>query len=151
MTTFSSSLTEELVCQYRKAFAVYGQEKDGKIQPEYLGTVIRCLGQNPTEAQIRDMKNEVDADRKGGIEFNEFLTMMQGKKDYIDSENEVMEAFRVFDKEGTGFVSAEELREVLTSLGEKLTQEEVEELFKEGNMNSNGMINYFEICQAVIH
>lgn len=57
---------------------------------------------------------------------------------------------RVFDSDGTGRVSAEELREVLTSLGEKLTQEEVEELFSEGEIDENGMIDYHTICQAVI-
>lgn len=57
---------------------------------------------------------------------------------------------RVFDSDGTGRVSAEELREVLTSLGEKLTEEEVEELFSEGEIDENGMIDYQTICQAVI-
>lgn len=111
--------------------------------------VMRSLGQNPTEGELQDMINEMDADNKGTIEFHEFLNLMQKKREYIDSEEEVLEAFRVFDADGTGFVSAAELRDVLTSLGEKLTEEEVEELFSEGEIDENGMINYFEICQAV--
>ena len=110
MTSHSSSLTEELVLQYRKAFSVYGKERDGKMLPEYLGTVVRSLGQNPTEAQIQDMKNEVNADIKGSIEFEEFLNIMQRKNDYAATEDEIMKAFRVFDKDETGFVSADELR-----------------------------------------
>ena len=58
--------------------------------------------------------------------------------------------FRVFDADGTGRVSAAELREVLTSLGEKLTEEEVEELFSEGEIDDQGMICYYPICQAVV-
>lgn len=57
---------------------------------------------------------------------------------------------RVFDVDGTGRVSAAELREVLTSLGEKLTVEEVEELFSEGEVDEDGMIDYHTICQAVL-
>ena len=57
---------------------------------------------------------------------------------------------RVFDVDGTGRVSAAELREVLTSLGEKLTEEEVEELFSEGEVDEDGMIDYHTICQAVL-
>ena len=106
----SSSLTEELVLQYRKAFSVYGKEREGKILPEYLGVVVRCLGQNPTEAQIQEMKNEVDADTKGCIEFEEFLSMMRRKSDNVDKEEEIMKAFRVFDKDETGFVSSDQLR-----------------------------------------
>jgi calmodulin len=129
---------------------VYGKGEDGMISPKDLGIVMRSLGQNPTEAELQDMINEVDADRKGTIGFDEFLKFMDRKKDYIASEAEVMEAFRVFDMDGTGLVSAAELREALTSLGEKLTEEEVEELFNEGEIDDNGLINYQDICQAVL-
>ena len=100
---------------------------------------------------------------------------MQKQREYVDSEDEILEAFRylmlllsvlyqhwsfsinflyfntrVFDVDGTGRVSAAELREVLTSLGEKLTEEEVEELFSEGEVDEAGMIDYHTICQAVL-
>ena len=123
---------------------------DGKISPKDLGILMRSLGKNPSEAELQEMKNQVDADRKGTIEFHEFLNMMQSKKDYIDCENEVIEAFRVFDKDGTGLVSVAELKEALTSLGEKLTEEEVEELFSEGEIDADGLINYHDLCQAVL-
>ena len=42
-----------------------------------------------------------------------------------DTEEEIKEAFKVFDKDGNGFISAAELRHVMTSLGEKLSDEEV--------------------------
>ena len=142
--------SEELITQYKKAFSVYEKEDEGTISKKDLGIVMRSLGQNPTEAELQDMINEVDADRKGTIEFHEFLSMMERKKDYIESEDEVLAAFRVFDGDGTGFVSADELREVLTSLGEKLTEEEVEELFSEGEIDANGFINYHDLCQAVV-
>ena len=56
----------------------------------------------------------------------------------------------MFDVDGTGRVSAAELRDVLTSLGEKLTAEEVEELLSEGEVDEAGMIDYHTICQAVL-
>lgn len=56
------------------------------------------LGQNPTEAELQDMINEVDADGNGTIDFPEFLTMMARKMKDTDSEEEIKEAFKVFDK-----------------------------------------------------
>ena len=90
---------------------------DGTITTHELGTVMRSLGQNPTEAELQDMINEVDADGNGTIDFPEFLTMMARKMRDTDSEEEIREAFKVFDKDGNGFISAAELRHVMTNLG----------------------------------
>ena len=78
---------------------------------------MRSLGQNPTEAELQDMINEVDADGNGTIDFPEFLTMMARKMKDTDSEEEIKEAFKVFDKDGNGYISAAELRHVMTNLG----------------------------------
>ena len=63
------------------------------------------------------MINEVDADGNGTIDFPEFLTMMARKMKDTDSEEEIKEAFKVFDKDGNGYISAAELRHVMTNLG----------------------------------
>ena len=78
----------------------------------------------------------------GTIDFPEFLTMMAKKMRETDSEEEIREAFRVFDKDGNGFISASELRHVMTNLGEKLTDEEVDEMIREADIDGDGQVNY---------
>jgi calmodulin len=78
----------------------------------------------------------------GTIDFPEFLTMMARKMKDSDSEDEIKEAFRVFDKDGNGFISAAELRHVMTNLGEKLTDEEVDEMIREADIDGDGQVNY---------
>ena len=78
----------------------------------------------------------------GSIDFPEFLTMMARKMKDTDSEEEIREAFRVFDKDGNGYISAAELRHVMTNLGEKLTDEEVDEMIREADTDGDGQINY---------
>ena len=80
------------------------------------------------------MINEVDADGNGTIDFPEFLNLMARKMKDTDSEEELKEAFRVFDKDQNGFISAAELRHVMTNLGEKLTDEEVDEMIREADV-----------------
>ena len=77
-------------------------------------------------------------------DFPEFLTMMARKMKDTDSEEEIREAFRVFDKDGNGFISAAELRHVMTNLGEKLTDEEVDEMIREADIDGDGQVNYEE-------
>ena len=59
-----------------------------------------------------------------------------------DHENDLIAAFRVFDKDNSGKISASELRHVMTNLGEKLTDEEVDEMMKEADIDGDGEINY---------
>jgi len=79
------------------------------------------------------MINEVDADGNGEIDFPEFLTMMARKMKDTDSEEEIKEAFKVFDKNGDGKISAAELRHVMTSIG--IASPENESLICRGEVN----------------
>jgi len=91
----SERLTEEQIAEFKEAFALFDKDGDGTITTKELGTVMRSLGQNPTEAELQDMINEVDADGNGTIDFPEFLTLMARKMKDTDQEDELREAFRV--------------------------------------------------------
>ena len=96
------------------------------------------------------MINEVDADGNGTIDFAEFLIMMARKMKDTDSADEIKEAFKVFDKDGNGFISAAELRHVMTNLGEKLSDEEVDEMIREADVDGDGQINYQEFVDMMM-
>ena len=74
--------------------------------------------------------------------------MMARKMKDTDSAEEIKEAFKVFDKDGNGFISAAELRHIMTNLGEKLTDEEVDEMIREADVDGDGQINYDEFVGA---
>ena len=80
----------------------------------------------------------------------EFLTMMARKMKDTDSAEEIKEAFKVFDKDGNGFISAAELRHIMTNLGEKLTDEEVDEMIREADVDGDGQINYDEFVDMMM-
>ncbi|KAG9048783.1 Calmodulin [Tulasnella sp. UAMH 9824] len=143
-------MSEEQISEFKEAFSLFDKDGDGTITTRELGTVMRSLGQNPTEAELQDMINEVDADGNGTIDFPEFLTMMARKMKDTDSEEEIKEAFKVFDKDGNGYISAAELRHVMTNLGEKLSETEVDEMIREADVDGDGQINYEEFVKMML-
>ena len=75
----TDQLTEEQFAEFKEAFSLFDKDGDGTITAKEFGTVMRSLGQNPTEAELQDMLNEVDANCNGTIDFAEFLAMMARK------------------------------------------------------------------------
>lgn len=111
---------------------------------------MRSLGQNPTEAELREIIAEVDKNGNGKLDFPEFLSLMARKMKDADTEEEIREAFKVFDKDGNGFISAADLRHIMTNLGEKLTDEEVDEMLAEADPHRQGQINYEEFVKVMM-
>lgn len=148
--TMVEQLTNDQIAEFKEAFSLFDKDGDGSITTKELGTVMRSLGQNPTEAELQDMISEVDVDGNGTIDFPEFLNLMARKMKDTDSEEELKEAFRVFDKDQNGFISAAELRHVMTNLGEKLTDDEVDEMIREADVDGDGQINYEEFVKMMM-
>ena len=70
--------------------------------------------------------------------------------DFVNDAEEIKEAFKVFDKDGNGYISAAELRHIMTNLGEKLTDEEVDEMIREADVDGDGQINYDEFVDMMM-
>ena len=95
-------LTEEQTAEFKEAFTLFDKDGDGTISTKELETVMTSLGQKPTLAELEMMIKEVDIDGNGEIDFGEFLTMMANKLKETDMEEDIREAFRVFDKQNCG-------------------------------------------------
>lgn len=149
MENNTKKLTEEQLDELKEAFAIYDLNKDGVISVRELGTVMRNLGQNPTEAEILEMIKEVDKDNSGTISFDEFAVLMSEKMRILDTESDVRDAFRVFDVNGNGFISAHELLHVVTNLGEKLTETEANEMIRIADSDGDGLINYTDFINMM--
>ena len=88
------------------------------------------------------MNNDILTDT-GNIDFESFLNIVASREfDDEDHEGALKEAFRMFDRDGNGYIDAEELRICMINLGEKLTLEEVEEMIKEVDVDFDGRMNY---------
>ena len=143
-------LTEEQIIECHEAFNLFDKNGDKTISTKELGIVMRLLGIDPTEAELQEMINEVDTDHNETIEFSQFINLMARKIKDVDSEEELIAAFKVFDKDGSGYISSTELRHIMTNLGEKLADEEADEMIREADVNNEGRINYEDFAKYIM-
>ncbi|XP_003745544.1 myosin-2 essential light chain [Galendromus occidentalis] len=151
-----SAYSEDLVGDYQEAFNLFDSRGDGKINVSQLGDVLRALGQNPTEADVVKFTsqasggNSKDKDN-ARISFDEFLPILAAisKARPSDTPEDFIEGLRHFDKDGNGFISSAELRHLLTTLGEKLSDDEVEQLLN-GQEDLHGNVNYEDFVRMVM-
>ncbi|OON23395.1 EF hand, partial [Opisthorchis viverrini] len=134
-------LNEKDLQEARDVFSLFDSVGDEKILVKDIGEVVRALGLNPTESDIRKFNNRNDPGER--ITFEMFVPIYQAlaKEQKDINPEEFIEGFRVFDKESNGFISAAELRHLLTALGERLREDEVDQLLA-GMENSQGLVPY---------
>ncbi|KAL2507368.1 Calmodulin-7 [Forsythia ovata] len=146
----ANQLNEDQISEYKKAFSLFDMDGDGCITIEELGFMMSSLGLKPTEAELQLMIKQVDADGNGKIDFLEFLNLMVQMKTDTDSEEELKEAFRVFDTDQDGFISAAELHHFMLNLRKNLTNEEVDEMIHEADDDGDGQINFEEFVKVMM-
>eukprot|EP00744_Colponema_vietnamica_P002527 GILI01003945.1.p1 GENE.GILI01003945.1~~GILI01003945.1.p1 ORF type:complete len:153 (+),score=36.60 GILI01003945.1:104-562(+) len=148
----ADQLTEDQIAEFKEAFSLFDRDNDGAIFTQELGIVMRALGLAPTQNELAEMINEVDTEGNGLIDFPEFLTLCARKlHDQDGHEDELNQAFNVFDPHGTGFISASEVRNVFSSVGEVLTDEEIDEMMREANVDPHGKIQWEDFCKMMMY
>lgn len=145
----ADKLTPEQIAEFREAFSIFDKDGDGTISTKELGIVMRSLGETKSDEQLEQMIAEVDVDGNGTIDFEEYLEMMAKKMQNSGSADQIREAFKVFDKKNCGYLTVDELRHIMTNLGEKLTDEEVDEMVQEVDLDGDGHIDYEEFTQML--
>ncbi|KAB0356708.1 hypothetical protein FD755_010505 [Muntiacus reevesi] len=139
--------------EFKEAFQLFDRTGDGKILYSQCGDVMRALGQNPTNAEVLKVLGNPKSDEMNVkvLDFEHFLPMLQtvAKNKDQGTYEDYVEGLRVFDKEGNGTVMGAEIRHVLVTLGEKMTEEEVEMLVA-GHEDSNGCINYEAFVRHIL-
>ncbi|KAJ2347057.1 calmodulin-like 3, partial [Coemansia erecta] len=120
--------------------------QNGKLAGSDLISAIRAAGPALSESEIKRVAN-TDAQ---GVDYAGFLQIMARlATSDSNTEAEVIEAFKVFDKDGDGLIPGAELRHILMTLGEKMAANEVEELFREANLSDSGQLNYEDFTRLM--
>ncbi|KAI9597913.1 hypothetical protein BDF19DRAFT_433022 [Syncephalis fuscata] len=133
------------IAEFKEAFSILDHDSDGFVDREDLKDMLASLGQNPSDEYIDAMIREAP----GSINFTMFLTLMGEKMSGTDPEHDIMMAFECFDEDGNGRIHAEHLREHLTTMGDRFTDDEVDILFKGDMIDRNGYFDYQKFVRVL--
>ncbi|KAL6939534.1 hypothetical protein ACO0RG_003376 [Hanseniaspora osmophila] len=135
---------------YKDIFTLFDKKNEGKITQGQLGDFLRAVGYNPTNALVHEL-----AGTSSSFTLNEIDQLVLENKQVLEattqaSVQDFMKAFQVFDKDGSGKISVGDLKYMLTGLGEKLNEDEVDEVLKGVESDQDGMIDYKKFVEDIL-
>ncbi len=135
----------------KSTFDYFDKNNTGRINATELGGIMKNIGKGSSDSEVADMMSSIDKDSNGYLDFEEFIIIMGGKSKFpVSVEEELKEQFRLFDLNGDGVVSMDELKTVLAGMGEMMTDADITELVGKWDLNNDGVIDYQEFVQAMM-
>ncbi|XP_064079420.1 troponin C, isotype gamma-like [Macrobrachium nipponense] len=146
------SLEADQIETLKKAFDSFDTDKLGYITTETVSTILRMMGIKISEKNLAEVIAETDEDGSGQLEFEEFVTL--AAKFLIEEDEEALkaelkEAFRIYDKEGNGYITTEVLREILQEIDNKLTPEDLDGIIEEVDEDGSGTLDFDEFMEMM--
>lgn len=141
------TVPKEKLDEYKEAFDMFDKDGSGSISVDEIFSIMKNFGNPLTKAEIKKMISELDTDGTGDLDFEEFISFMQMTEEVIDDDEAILRAFKAFDKDKNGYLSNTEFRYILTQLGDKFTDAEVDQIFKESDLDNDGRLNYQEFIE----
>merc|ERR1739838_571081 len=152
--TESTGLAADEIKCLKTCFDLFDTKKVDFLSADDLGEIMRAMGFRPTEEELKDLLAEIDEDGSGEIEFAEFCqlcaTFLAEDPDMETMKRELKDAFRIYDKEGNGFITTETLRGLISELLAPLTEEELEGILEELDEDGSGSMDFDEFCEMMM-
>ena len=139
-------LSQKEIQDYQEAFNFFDSDKDGFITIQEVGKVMRSIGLYPSEEELA----QISKSTRSKVDFNEFLNL--ASKNIVENkinEQQMREAFKVFDNFGNGLINLNQMRVTLQKLGEKLRDEEIDEMIRECDIDAEGNVNYEDLVRIL--
>merc|ERR1711992_451099 len=144
---------DEIKC-LKTCFDLFDSKKQEFLSADDLDEILRAMGFRPSKEELMDILAEIDEDGSGEIEFGEFCQLcakfLVEDPDIETMKRELKDAFRIYDKEGQGYITTETLRGLISELLAPLTDEELDGIIAELDEDGSGTMDFDEFCEMMM-
>jgi Ca2+-binding EF-hand superfamily protein len=146
-----NGLTEDEVLEIKEAFDLFDSDKSGTIDTEELKQALQNLGIDAKNQTLQNMMSDLDKDKSGKIDFDEFIDMMTAKMSDRDTEEDLRKVFRLFlgDDEKADKIALKHLKRVARELNENMSDEELNEMITRADLDRDGLVDFKEFYQIM--
>jgi len=131
-----------------KIFKALDDNGDGKLSKiEILSGYEEHFGKHLDEDELDRLFDSVDIDKSGFIDYSEFIMATMNEKKNV-SEDKLRSAFKIFDQDGNGTITHQEIKSVLGA-SSAISDEAVDEIIKQVDKNNDGEIQFEEFCELM--
>ncbi|VDP39841.1 unnamed protein product [Schistosoma mattheei] len=135
-------VTRKRISELREIFRFIDRDNDGTVSRQEFSTLIRLVSSEYTDNQIKLLMNKADMNGDGEMAFDEFVRLLSNESDAHEEVSATREAFEVFDTDNDGYITASELRQVMTRVGHNCSEIEVQEMLSEADQDGDGKVTY---------
>eukprot|EP01063_Lacrimia_lanifica_P005785 TRINITY_DN1349_c0_g3_i1.p2 TRINITY_DN1349_c0_g3~~TRINITY_DN1349_c0_g3_i1.p2 ORF type:complete len:148 (+),score=88.40 TRINITY_DN1349_c0_g3_i1:61-504(+) len=135
--------------QIKEVFDLFDSDSSGVIDAEEMHYALKGLGFELSQREVSQVVERLDKDGNGVVEFEEFEKFVQDKQNKRGSDDEIKEAFKLFDLDNTGFVSLQNMLAVTEMIGENTSKDVLAAFIKEADLDKDSQLSLKE-WQAVM-
>ena len=145
----SESLSIETRNKLKANFNNFDKDQDGLISYQELKELMKQTSKSFIEADLQDLLNEVDINEKGQINCKTYIDIISKLNRKNDTDDEIIEVFKIFDKDNSGLISTKKIMDVFLKIDENIKEEEVLQMIKECDIDQDCYLNFEEFSHMV--
>lgn len=145
-----TNISKDKEKEIKNIFEKFDSNKDGYVNSSELANIIKSININVSDEELSEIIQEIELEVNGEINFENFLSIVKRRENDIDTEEELLNAFKVFDKEGNGLINLNELKHIMLKVCNNISESEINEMLKEADTDMDGYINYEEFVRSIL-
>ncbi|XP_049873818.1 troponin C-like [Pectinophora gossypiella] len=147
----TNQIDDEQIAMLRRAFSMFDSSKQGRIEKEKVRTILNTMVHSYDDRELDEMLDSEETDDSGKLNFDSFVRVATHFLDEDDEalQKELKEAFRLYDKEGNGYIPTSSLREILAALDDQLTPDQLNEMIAEIDTDDSGTVDFDEFMEMM--